>query len=100
MDTSTRQPCLIETVNAMTDIQLHRYNTETLVLMKVSVAKCTEELSTPERLIRPYFIHLTFEDMAPERKRFLNQIPTSFSLSDEQIDALIAAGGELLRSHR
>jgi NTE family protein len=35
----------------------------------------------------------------PNQREFLNQIPTSFSLTDEQVDALIAAGGELLRGN-
>ena len=35
----------------------------------------------------------------PERRKFLNQTPTSFSLTDEQVDELIAAGGELPRHH-
>ena len=32
----------------------------------------------------------------PERRRVFNIMPTSFVLSDEQVDALIAVGSELL----
>ena len=47
-----------------------------------------------------YFILLDLQDVPElERRHFLNQIPTSFSLTDEQVDSLIAAGGDLLRSH-
>ena len=35
----------------------------------------------------------------PEDQRFFNQIPTSFSLSEEQVDRLIEAGRELLRNN-
>jgi len=37
----------------------------------------------------------------PERplRRFLNEIPTSFALDDEQVDRLIATGRELLRNN-
>lgn len=31
--------------------------------------------------------------------RFLNEIPTSFALSTEQVDRLIATGCQLLRDH-
>ena len=99
MDTSTRQPSLIETVNAMSDIQLHRYNVETIELTKQSLANYAKALSTPERPVAHYFIQLSFRDVAPERRRFLNLIPTSFVLTDEQVDQLIEAAGELLRGN-
>ena len=99
MDASTRQPSLMETVNAMSDIQLHRYNTEILELTKETLANWSRELSTPQHPVQTYLIQLTFQDMPPERRRFFNQIATSFALSDEQIDALIAAGGELLQNN-
>lgn len=99
MDGTTLRPSLIETVNAMSDIQLHRYNTETIELTKKELANWSKELSTPQRRVQTYFIQLTFRDVPPARQRFFNQIPTSFALSDEQIDALIAAGGELLQKN-
>jgi len=47
MDASNRQPTLMETVNAMSDVQLHRYNAATLQLMKQSAGRWPRELSTP-----------------------------------------------------
>ena len=100
MDASNKQPSLTETINAVTDVQLHRYNTATIGLMKQSVARWAKELSTPERPVTPYFIQISFRDIKqPEKRRFFNRIPTSFSLSNEQVDRLIAAGQELLRSN-
>jgi NTE family protein len=56
-------------------------------------------LSTPARPITSYFVNLGFTDIEePERRRFFNAIPTSFSLTEEQIDGLIEAGHELLRN--
>jgi len=52
-----------------------------------------------ERPIRTYFVLLSFRDVPPERRRFFNVIPTSFALGDEQVDALIAAGSELLHGN-
>ena len=60
----------------------------------------SKELSSPEKPVTPYFIQVKFDDVKDEKeKAFLNAIPTSFSLTDEQIDALIKAGRELLRNN-
>lgn len=100
MDHSNKQPSLEETINAVTDVQLHRYNAATLELMKHSVSRWADELSTDEKTVTPYFIQVGFRDVAqPERRRFFNRIPTSFSLTDEQVDELIITGRQLLRSN-
>lgn len=82
----------------MSDIQLHRYNIETIELMKESLAKWSKELSTPENSLPYYFIQVSFRGLPPERRQFLNRIGTTFTLSSEEVDALISAGGELLRA--
>ena len=47
-------------------------------------------MSTEDRPVGPYFILLDFDGIQdPERRSVLNQIPASFSLSDEQVDLLI-----------
>ena len=100
MDASNKQPSLMETIGAMSDVQLHRYNAATLELMDKSVKRWARETSTPGRPVTPYFIQVGFRDIAqPERRKFFNQVPTSFSLTDEQVDALIAAGRDLLRGN-
>ena len=67
--------------------------------MKEGLNRWAQELSTPARPVTPYFILLDFRQIQePERRQFFNQIPTSFNLSDEQMDRLIEAGGELLRN--
>jgi NTE family protein len=99
MDRTNKQPSLKETISAMSDVQLHHYNVATIELMKNSLGRWAQELSTPDRPVTPYFILLDFRQIQePERRRFFNRTPTSFSLSDEQVDRLIEAGGELLRN--
>ena len=56
MDLTNKQPTLEETINAMSDVQLHRYNATTLELMQESLASWAQELSTPERPVKHYFI--------------------------------------------
>jgi NTE family protein len=100
MDKTNVQPSLEETINAMSDIQLHRYNVATIELMNRTLKDWAAELSTSGRPVETYFILLDFKDVPdPKRRRFLNQTPTSFSLTDEQVDSLIETGGELLRNN-
>jgi NTE family protein len=100
MDRSNRLPSLGETVSAVTDVQLHRYNAATLELMDKSIQRWARELSEPGGQVRPYFIRVAFRDIEePKSRLFFNQVPTSFSLSDEQVDRLITAGRELLRNN-
>ena len=98
MDRSNKNPGLEETIGAVTDVQLHRYNVATLNLMRQSIVQWAESLSTPQRPVTPHFIQLSFRDVPePHLRLFFNQVPTSFDLTDEQVDKLIEAGRELLR---
>ena len=55
---------------------------------------------TSERPVTRYFIRLSFDDVPEEPlRRFLNEIPTSFALSADQVNRLIATGRELLRNN-
>jgi NTE family protein len=98
---ATREaPGIEATLDAVTNIQLHRYNVATLQQTQQALARWAGELSTPERPVSQYFIKLSFEDVpeAPLR-RLLNEIPTSFALEADQVDRLIATGRELLRNN-
>jgi len=56
------------------------------------------ELSTPDHKVTPYFIKLDFESIADEKVRLVfNNMATSFSLPNEEVDNLIKAGRVLLR---
>jgi NTE family protein len=96
---SSREPSFEQTMNAVTNVQLHRYNVSTLQQTRQSLDRWTRELSTAERPVSSYFVQLSFEDVpnVPLR-RFLNEIPTSFALDEEQVAQLIATGRELLRN--
>lgn len=97
MDGTIETPSLLETVAAMSDAQLHRYNIGTRQLMTDKAAERARAISTPETTVTGYAIRVALENVAPEDRQFFNNIPTSFALSDEQVDRLIAIGGELLR---
>ena len=100
MDQTNEKPSLEETINAISDVQLHRYNAATLDLMEESLKRWAQELSTPQRSVRYHFIQLNFEQLQePETRLFLNRMPTSFSLTDEQVDKAIEAGRLLLSNN-
>ena len=97
---SPNPPGFLETVNAMTDIQLHRYNTATLSDVKKATQVWARELSDENQIVEAEFIRLSFDDVNDKKtKKRLNRIPTSFSLSHENVDLLIETGRNLLRNN-
>ena len=98
MDRTNRRPSVKETISAMSNVQLHRYNDATVEVIHNKIGSWTEVLSTPDRPVTPHFIRLGFHDLeSPEERQYFDSVPTSFNLSDEQVDRLIEAGRELLR---
>jgi NTE family protein len=101
MDVTNKQPSIIGAVNAMSGVQLHRYNTATFELVKSQFGLWADELSSPGHKVDVHFIQVTFDNInQPELKLLLNKIPTSFSLTDEHVDTLIKAARSLLRENR
>ena len=97
---SNKVPSITESIEAMTDIQIQRYNVSTLSLFSEALKKWSIELSTPNHQVTPFFIKLNFNQLStPELRTELNQIPTSLSLSEPEIDKLISAGRSLLKNH-
>lgn len=97
---SADEPSLEQTLNAVSDIQLHRYNASTLALMQTEFQRWNRELSATGPAVDSYFIRIgltAFSD--PEEQEFFNQIPTSLNLTRDQADSLVQAGRLLLRNH-
>jgi NTE family protein len=97
---TSEAPGIEKTLDAVTNIQLHRYNVATLQQTQQALERWARELSTPERPVTQYFIRLSFQEVPDgPLRRFLNEVPTSLALDDVQIDRLIATGRELLRNN-
>ena len=80
-------------------IQIRRFNFETLELVRTSFERWADQLSTPEKPFSFHMVEVGFAQVRdPERRRRLNNLPTSFVLDDEAVDQLRAAAGEVLRS--
>lgn len=101
MDDTKKSPALGDTINAVTNTQLLRYSAETRNLIDRSLPIWAQELSTTEHTVEPFLVWLRLVEAAKDSAdlEFLNQIPTSFSLTGEQVDRLIAAGRQLLRDN-
>ncbi|MCV6609335.1 MAG: hypothetical protein OIF55_01060 [Amphritea sp.] len=101
MDQSIKEPGIEETVNGITDAQLHRYNAATLTLFEQEVNRWADELSEVNgHPVNAYFINLSLQQASTkELKRYYNSIPTSLSLTPEQLDSMITAGRSLLFNH-
>ena len=100
LGTSTRAPTLAKAVDAMTDIQLHRYNAATIELMQDSLKRWTAEVSTPARPVKAHLILASLQDVKnPAQRAQLEAVPTSFTLTAGQADELVDAGRHLLRDN-
>ena len=99
MNKSAKQPSMIASMNAMTDVQLHRYNASTVDETRGNLEAWAKQMSTPEHEVKPYFIEVSFEEVPqPQLKLFLNKIPTSFDLTEEQVNTLITSARDLVRA--
>jgi len=93
-------PSIGDILTAVTDIQLHLYNTETNELLKQELISWADTLSTPEYPVTSYFIDLDVTDIKDKEERmFFNKIPTSFSLEKSQADTLIKTARRLMRQN-
>ena len=100
MELSADEPSVGQVINAVSDAQLQRYNTESLILVENSLKTWAAELSTPAKTITPYFIQVDFEAIHdPDKRQFFNNIATSFSLPSDEVDYLIKAARKLLRKN-
>jgi len=100
IDLSNKNPRASRVVGAVTSLQLRRYDEDSIILVKENLRSMAEVLSTPEQPVKTHFIDVSIQD---EEKQdileFLNNVPTSFSLSDDQVDQLILSGRTILRNN-
>jgi NTE family protein len=98
--TSKKVPTIEQTIGAVTDIQVHRYNATTLELIQHSLKRWREQLSEIDRPLEARIVEVNLREIgSPRLQHAVNSIPTSFSLTDEQVDVVIRAGRRLLRNN-
>jgi NTE family protein len=95
---SAKPPSLRKTLSSVTNVQMARRNRETMDRLADSFAKVRQLIAEKGVDTNLYFTDVSFDgSRSPELSRYLNSIPTSLQLEDEQIDRLIAAARLLLR---
>jgi NTE family protein len=98
MDESNKEPSAIGVIGAVTNLQLTRFDNDSIRMTRARVEEWAATLSTPEQPVKTHFINVSIQKIKhPETLEFFNAIPTSFALKDEQVDKLIEAGRQLLR---
>jgi NTE family protein len=92
------KPSVSATMNAFTSAQMNRYNQETMDRLKSSLdelEQLSRDINKPTNI---YFSEVSFDLVKEsEASRFLNSLPTSLELEDNQVDVLINAGRILMR---
>jgi len=100
MDISNKEPSAVGVIGAVANLQLTRYDYDSRAMVKEKMDKWAAEISTPQRPVKTHFISISIQDVKdPKTLAYLNSIPTSFALNDEQVDRLIATGREQLRNN-
>ena len=101
MDQSSTPPSINEMVSAISKIQISRYNAATAELMANSLDRWVEELSKHGHAVRPYFVQVKIDGdyLSESELQYVDDIPTSFSLSSKQVDALVQAAQTLLKNN-
>ncbi|CAM4373943.1 patatin-like phospholipase family protein [Vibrio agarivorans] len=94
-------PSVSQTLNSITDIQLHRYNDATKSLFMKSLTQWAQEASTGSTTVHPHFVQVAFVHTPDLEKRLLfNQVPTDLTLDHDVVDSLIQEGRDQLRNNR
>jgi NTE family protein len=93
-------PSLETVVDAITDIQLHNYNFETVELMRESLKRWAQAIEPGDdgQRLQTHLIEITFDSIKdPQERHYFNQVETSLALDEEPVDRLIEVGARLLR---
>ncbi|MCX2757686.1 patatin-like phospholipase family protein [Vibrio sp. Sgm 22] len=94
---SIEAPSMKQTVDVITDIQLHRYNDTTKDLIVDELQSWSELASHQGHTVSSYFIEISPNKSDTSAKRYLlNQIPTDFMIDKANVDLLIKEGNKQL----
>lgn len=99
-DLIAASPSIGSILKSVSGVQIHRYNFETLELLKRSMEQWSEEVPPgPDgEAMKVYVVELAFDNLSdPEERNFFNNVATSFVLTDDTIDRLRDVSRKLLR---
>ena len=101
MEQSPDSPSSVQVISAVSAAQISRYNMETISQSKKLFNDVAKKYSSDENEVNTYFIELKFDDLPDLKMRNItNNMATSLSLPDDQVDMLYEAGRTLLRESK
>ncbi len=87
-------------IKAATKTMIRQYSEATLSRVRQVLSDWTIEMARRGKPVTYELIHMSFNNLTADQERYFNNVPTSFALSDENVDRLIATGARLVRKHR
>lgn len=97
IDLKSSAPGLAASMNLVSGSQIRRYNFESLMLARGMVEDFGRQLSTPDRPVEGRVIEVSFDLLPnPDDLTYFKHLPTSFKLSEEEVQRLIDAGRNIL----
>jgi NTE family protein len=91
-------PSLAALIGSISGTQLHRYNFETLELLRDSAQRWAEKISQEGKPLKIHVIEVAeYQIEDPDEREFFDGVPTSLGLGSETVDRLIEIGRRLLR---
>jgi NTE family protein len=98
IDLTAAAPSFASLMSSVSGGQIRRYNFETLLLTESLLDQWGRDLSSDEHRVTTHMINVSFDALEdPDERRYFNRLPTSFTLSEKQVDRLREAGRRLLR---
>lgn len=97
---SDQIPVISLAIRAMIDVPINRYSFDTVMLIRLVLKQWQKDLRdlprTPDSPFAPgadiYFVNVSLNEIAdPDERMALMKIPTSLSITDDQIDRLLRA---------
>lgn len=90
-------PALFDIIDQTTTVQINRYTLETIELLRATFESWQAASADWQDPVGFHLIEVDFTKPAdPAERRYLNELPTSFRLSDKAVDRLRGAGREAL----
>jgi len=98
MELSAAKPSVVDTLDALSGVQMSLYNQETKLLLTKKLKDFETEMLKRGHEVSTHIAEVSFESIqAKTLKSYFNNLPTSLELSNSEVNMLIDAGRTLLR---
>ncbi|GAB6048772.1 patatin-like phospholipase family protein [Methyloparacoccus murrellii] len=100
IDRSAEKPSITDTIDAFSDAQMSLYNDETRLLIQRKLQELKDHMHERGHEVNVYLSEVSFESVQAKTLRtYLNSLPTTLELSDQDVDMLIDAAATILRGN-